>query len=341
MKTLIRVAWVGTALAILPAAGQAADLVAASNGGLWEQVTRECFVKPFEKRTGKTVAIVLGTPAQWTNQIVANPQDPPIDVIISSVDGVLETMRRGIADPMTPAEVPALNDMDPRQVKLGSGYGAVMAFSSLGLTYNKETVKKPPQSWKEFVDRTIAGDWKAAIPSTRQGSTPSAVLWMLASVYGGGVDNIDPGFDAIKRMKDSGNLRVWNDMNEFLSLMKTGEIDIGMYWEGRTWAFHDAGNPEIMFIRPKPGVVVNSAIIQKVKNGKPIAWDFINEVLSPEGQSCFSEKMQYGVANKKAVVSAQVADRLTKPDEITWPPYAEIAPKVRGWVERWNKEVDR
>lgn len=341
MNRLILAAGFGVALATLPATAQAADLVAGSNGGIWEQATRECFVKPFEQRTGKTVAIVLGTPAQWTNQIVANPQSPPIDVILSSVDGVIETIRRGIVDPMTPAQVPALNDMDPRQVKLGSGYGAVMAFSSLGIAYNKDVVKNPPQNWKEFVDRTIAGEWKAAIPSTRQGSTPSAVIWMLANLYGGGVDNIDPGFDAIKRMKASGNMRIWNDMNEFLSLMKTGEIDIGMYWEGRTWAFHDDGNPEVLFIRPKPGVVVNSAVIQKVKNGKELAWEFINEVLSPAGQSCFSEKMQYGVANTKAVIPAHTAERLTKPEEIIWPPYAEISPKVREWVERWNKEIDR
>lgn len=341
MSRMLVAAGLCGALAALPAAARAADIVAASNGGIWEQATRTCFVKPFEARTGKTVGIVLGTPAQWTNQILANPQSPPVDVIVSSVDNVIENVRRGIIDPMTPAQVPALNDMDPRQAALGGGYGVTMAYSSLGIAYNKDSVKKPPQSWTEFVDRTVAGEWKAAIPSMRQSSTPSAVVWMLANAYGGGVDNIEPGFAAIKRMKESGNLRIWNDMNEFLSLIKTGEIDIGMYWEGRTWAFHDDGNPEILFTRPKPGVVANNAILQKVKNGKPLAWDFINEVVSPEAQSCFSQMMNYGVANLKAVVPARIVARLTKPEEIAWPPYRDIAPKVRDWVERWNKEIDR
>ncbi len=341
MSKMMRLARFSVLFSILPGLACAADIVAATNGGIWEKATRECFVAPFQAKTGKTVELVLGTPAQWTNQIVANPASPPIDVIISSVDGVVDTVKRGIVDPMTPVQVPALADMDPRQVALGGGYGAVMAYSSLGLAYNKDAVKKPPATWKEFVDRTIAGDWKAAIPSMRQGSTPSAVLWMFANLYGGGVDDIAKGFDIIKKMKDSGNLRVWNDMNEFLSLIKTGEIDIGMYWEGRTWSFHDEGNPEILFIRPKPGVVVNNAIIQKVKNGKPLAWDYINIVLSPEGQSCFSEKIQYGVANQKAKINPTIAERIAKVDEIIWPPYAEISGKVREWVERWNKEIDR
>lgn len=320
---------------------QAQNLVVTSNGGVWETATRKCFVKPYEDKTGKSVSVILGTPAQWTNQIIANPASPPIDVIISSVDGVLETMRRGIVDPMPFEKVPAQADMDPRHVALGSGHGAVMAFSSLGIAYNASVVKKPPASWKEFVDRTIAGEWKVAIPGMRQGSTPSAVLWMFANAFGGGVDNIEPGFDAIKRMKASGNLRIWNDMNEFLTLIKTGEIDLGMYWEGRTWSFHDTGNPEIQFIRPAPGVVVNNAIIQKVKNGKDLAWDFINIVLSPEGQLCFSSAIQYGTANKKVELQGELSKRLAKVDEIVWPPYDAITPHVRTWVERWNKEIDR
>lgn len=330
----------GVALLAFAGVAHAQDLVVTSNGGIWETATRECFAKPFEEKTGKTVSVVLGTPAQFQNQILADPQNPPVDVIISSVDGVLETIRRGIVDPMTVEQVPSLADQDPRHVELGAGHGAVMAFSSLGIAYNAETVENPPATWEEFVDRTVAGDWLVAIPGMRQGSTPSAVLWMLANVYGGGVDNIEPGFDAIKRMKDSGNLRIWNDMNEFLSLIKTGEIDIGMYWEGRTWSFHDEGNPEVMFMRPAPGVVVNNAIIQKVKNGDESAWDYINIVLSTEGQSCFSTAIQYGSANLTAKIDGELAERIAKVEEIVWPPYEDIAPHVREWVERWNIEVD-
>jgi putative spermidine/putrescine transport system substrate-binding protein len=329
------------ALAAFSNTADARDLVVASNGGIWEAATRKCFVEPYEKKTGKTAAVVLGTPAQWSNQITANPADPQIDVVLNSVDEVPETIKRGIVEPVTVDKVPAIADMDPKTASLASGYGAVMTYSALGIAYNSETVEKPPTSWKEFVDGTIRGDWQVAIPGMRQGATSSAVLWMLANVYGGGVDNIEPGFDAIKLMKESGNLRIWNDMNEFLSLIKTGEIDIGMYWEGRTWAFHDAGNPEIMFVRPAPGVVVNNAIIQKVKNSLDEGWDYLNIVLSKEGQECWVSQMQYGSANLKTTVPENLSSRIAKSEEIIVPPYAEIGKHNREWVERWNMEIDR
>ena len=330
-----------TALLTLTTSVSARDLVVASNGGIWEAATRKCFVEPYEKKTGKKANVILGTPAQWANQILANPTDPQIDVVINSVDEVANTIHRGMVEPFTAEKVPSLADYDPKTANLGAGYGAVMTYSSLGIAFNKDVVKNPPATWKDFVDGTIRGDWQVAIPGMRQGATSSAVLWMLANVYGGGVDNIAPGFDAIKRMKDSGNLRIWNDMNEFLSLIKTGEIELGMYWEGRTWAFHDADNQEVIFTRPAPGVVVNNAIIQKVKNGLDEAWDYINIVLSKEGQECFIGLMQYGSANTKAVLPQKLVGRVATSKEIIVPPYAEIAKLNRQWVERWNMEIDR
>jgi len=274
-------------LAAAPTLAHAADVVVASLGGIWETATRECFVAPYEKQTGKKALVVLGTSAQWVNQVAANPSKPPIDLILVAPDMVIE------------------------------------------------------KALDEFWTRTEKGEWEAAIQGMKQGSTPSTVLWALAKNYGGGADNIDPAFDAIKRMRAGGHMRVWNDMNEFLNLIKTGEIDIGMYWEGRTWAFHDDGNPEIGFIKPKPGVAIHSTLVQKPKNSNEEAWNFLNVMLSEPAMSCFGNRMQYGVGNAKAVYSPAVADRITKLDEILWPPYDKIAPNVRAWVERWNKEVER
>jgi len=328
-------------LAAAPTLAHAADVVVASLGGIWETATRECFVAPYEKQTGKKALVVLGTSAQWVNQVAANPSKPPIDLILVAPDMVIENVKRGLVDPFTVDKLPVLKDMDPQMLAIGQGHGVVVGFSSMGLAYNKKTVKNPPKTWDEFVTRTEKGEWEAAIQGMKQGSTPSTVLWALAKNYGGGADNIDPAFDAIKRMRAGGHMRVWNDMNEFLNLIKTGEIDIGMYWEGRTWAFHDDGNPEIGFIKPKPGVAIHSTLVQKPKNSNEEAWNFLNVMLSEPAMSCFGNRMQYGVGNAKAVYSPAVADRITKLDEILWPPYDKIAPNVRAWVERWNKEVER
>ncbi|GAA5234992.1 extracellular solute-binding protein [Verticiella sediminum] len=337
----VRLAGVSLGLTLIgcPLWAHAADVVVASNGGLWEVATRECFVAPYEKQTGKRARVVLGSSPQWVNQVAANPNRPPIDLIIVPPDMVIDNIKRGLVEPFTPDKLPVLEEMDPRMLEIGRGHAAVVGYSSMGLAYNTETVKNPPKTWEEFVARTQNGEWNAAIQGMKEASTPSTVLWMFAHVFGGGADNIDPAFQAIERMNAKGHMRVWNDMNEFLNLLKLGEIDIGMYWEGRTWAFHDDGNPEIAFIKPEPGVAIHSSLVQKVKNGNPDAWDFLNVMLSAEAMSCFGNRMQYGVGNGKAVYKPDVIDRVTKPDEILWPPYEEIAVNVRDWVEQWNREV--
>lgn len=336
------VAGVSVALGATAAAAAAADVVLTSHGGVWEKATQECFVKPYEAKTGKTVQVLLGTPAQWTNQIMANPQKPPIDLLLASPDAVIDNIRRGIVNPLDPVKVPAMKEMNPQLKEIERGYAAVIGFSSMGIAYNAKSVKNPPKTWAEFVDRTAKGEWNAAIPSMRQASTPSVVLWMLAHTFGGGAGNIDPGFTVIEKMSKGGHLRIWNDMNEFLTLLKMQEVDIGMYWEGRLWAFHDEGNPEIMFIKPQPAVPIHTTLVQSVKNGNEAAWEFLNDyMLSAKAQSCFGNMVQYGVGNANAVYRPEISGRITKMNEIITPPYDEIAPHVRAWVERWNKEIDR
>ncbi|HVX74879.1 MAG TPA: extracellular solute-binding protein [Bradyrhizobium sp.] len=332
---------VALALSEMSGTAAAADVVLTSNGGVWEKATQECFVKPYEAKTGKKAQVVLGTPAQWVNQITANPQHPPIDLLLASPDEVIENIKRGIVNPLDPERVPAMKEMKPELKAIERGYAAVIGFSSMGIAYNTKSVKNPPKTWAEFVERTEKGEWNAAIPGMRQASTPSVVLWMLAQTFGGSVDNVEPAFDAIAKMRKGGHLRVWNDMNEFLTLLKLQEIDIGMYWEGRTWAFHDEGNPEIAFIKPGPAVPIHTTLVQSVKNGNEAAWEFLNDyMLSPEAQSCFGNMVQYGVGNANATYRPEIAGRITKMSEIITPPYEEIAPHVRAWVERWNKEVD-
>lgn len=328
-------------LGFQPNASRAADLVVTAYGGLWERAFRQCYVASFERMTGKTVEVVLGSPIQWTNQILASPNRPPIDVIINGIDQALDAGRRNVVERYDPARLPNLAQIDARFADAGQGFGSILNYGAMGLAYNSRTVPNPPRSWQDFVERTVRGDYRAAIPGGSYAATPNTLIWMLAHVYGGSVDNVDVAFQQIRRMRQSGNLVFWNDVNEFLDLIRSGEVDIGMYWDGRTWAFHDEGNPDIRYLNPSPGAVVSPVIIQKVRNGSPLAWDFINHALSAEPQQCWANQLQYGVSNSNVRYAPNVAPRITRLEEILWPPYGSIAQHVSAWVERWNRELAR
>lgn len=213
---IFRLVGAAIALSLSGAAAKAADLVATAYGGIWEKAFRECYVAEFEKKTGKKVEVVLGTPTQWANQIAASPGKPPIDVIVNTVDGAFDAVKRGIVDKFDAAKLPHLAEIDPKFVEIGKGYGAIVNYGGMGIAYNTKTVKNPPANWKDFVEGVKKGEWKAAIPHISYVSTHLTTLWMLNNVYGGTVDNIQPGIDAIKAMKASGNLIFWKDPNEFL-----------------------------------------------------------------------------------------------------------------------------
>lgn len=319
----------------------AADLAVGAFGGVWEQSLRKCAIEPFQKATGKTVEVVLGAPVQWMNQIAASPEDPPLDVIFMPSDNAFDVIDRGLAEKFTPEKVPNMANLESYFAEIGDGYGVVHNYGAMGIIYNKETVNEPPATWEEFVNGTIEGKWYASIPSINYVGSLSMNVWHFANLYGGGVDNIEPGLAKVKEMQEGGTLDFWSDPNQVLNGLKSGEIDIAMYWDGRAWSFIDDGNDEFGYINPKPGSVAAMTWIQKVAKSDDLAWDFINSTLSAEVQGCFGSAIRYGVGNAKAKFDPAVQDEITKFDELVFPPFREITEVSSQWIEKWNKEIGR
>jgi len=337
--------WIlGGAAALLLAGGaaRAADLVVGAFGGVWETSLRKCIIAPFEKQTGKTVDVVLGAPIQWLNQVAASPAKPPIDVIYNATETSYDAADRGLIDKFTTANVPNIAEEKPEFASVTGGFGAVHNYGAMGIIYNSKTVSDPPKTWKDFVEGTIAGKWKATMPSVTYPSGGLTIsVWLFAKTFGGSVDDIEPGLAQIKRMRDSGNLSFWSDPNTVLNGLKSGDLDLALYWDGRAYSFIDDGNADFKYYSPDPGVVVAMTWIQKVKNGSPLGYQFANVALSKEAQSCFGSAIRYGIANKDAVIDPKVADEITPTSRLIFPPYKRIGELQGAWIEQWNKEIGR
>lgn len=325
-----------------PLGAQAADLTVGAFGGIWEQSLRKCAIDPFEKATGKKVDVVLGAPVQWLNQIAASPAKPPLDVIFNTTETSIDAIQRGLVDKFTPEKVPNMNELEPKFRDIGGGYGTVHNYGSMGLVYNKTVVKDPPKSWKEFYDGVLAGKWKASMPNINYPSGGFTVsVWQVAETYGGNVDNVQPGFDMLKKLVASGNMTFWSDPNQVLNALNSGDVDIAEYWDGRAWAFIDDGHKDFVFSIPQPGAVVAMTWIQKIKNSSDLSWAFINSTLSAEVQSCFGSAIRYGVANSKAKFDPAVAHEITPFAGLIFPPFNDIPSRQTKWIEEWNKQVGR
>ena len=177
-----------------PPVARAADLVVGAFGGIWEQSLRRCMVDPWSKATGKTVDVVLGTPTQWLNQIAASKGKPPLDVIYMPSESAYDAIGRGLVDRFSAETVPNAQSVAAQFIKLGDGYGVPHNYGGMGIMYNAKTVPNPPKTWKEFVEGTIAGKWKASMPTISYPSAGFTVsVWWFAKQFGGGTDNIEPG----------------------------------------------------------------------------------------------------------------------------------------------------
>ncbi|WP_216851172.1 extracellular solute-binding protein [Acidisphaera sp. L21] len=323
-------------------AAAAADLTVGAFGGVWEQSLRKCVIAPFEKQTGKTVDVVLGSPTQWLNQIAASPAKPPLDIIYNPTETAYEAIDRGLIEKFDKATVPNAFNIEPQFAAMGGGFGVVHNYGAMGIIYNTSTVKDPPKDWKAFVEGTIAGKWKATMPSINYPSGGLTVsIWSFARLYGGSVDDIKPGLDIVKKMQASGNLSFWTDPNSVLNGLKGGDIDMAMYWDGRAYSFIDDGNSEFKYYSPDPGVIVAMTWIQKVKNSSPLGLEFANVALSPSVQSCFGSAIRYGIANKDAKFDPKIAHEITPSDILIIPPYQQIAKLQGAWIEAWNKQIGR
>jgi putative spermidine/putrescine transport system substrate-binding protein len=306
-------------------------------GGVWEKAIRDCFVAPFEAKTGATATVSLGGPAQWLAQVEANPETPPLDVLIMTPDLAVIAAEGDLMDDFTVDKLPNLANIPQEFTDACLGKGTYFDYGVGGITYNKQTDAEPPKSFAAFVDRVSAGEFVASVPSISYGVTPVFFIWAMNHALGGTVDNVDPFFAAMAKMKP--NLVFWAGPNDFFNHLASGEADLGIYFDGRTWNHVDEGVDWIDFINPEEGGAMTAVAIQKPKHASDLAWDYLNEVLAAENQAKFAEILNYGVTNTKVQYSEKLASRVTPLSKANLPPYAEIARVRNAWVDRWNREI--
>jgi putative spermidine/putrescine transport system substrate-binding protein len=336
-KVLGGLGTLGASALVAPGFAQSpSEIVVTSYGGVFETALRDTFIADFTKKTGVQAKVQLGGPSQWVGQVEANQASPPIHVIIGNTDIIIDAGERGLLEKPDASKVPNMKDVPQSFVDLCGGWGVAFDYGTVGLAYHRGRIKNPPRSLAEFVDRTAKGEWTASMPSISFSQITFYTIWNLADALGGGLTNIDPAIDAAKRMQK--HTVFWSSITDFLNHLQSGEADIGVYTDGRTWAHYDTGATWIDFINPTEGGVMTPIGVCKPKNAPQVAWKYIDSMLAPEPQAVFAELVNYGVTNSKVKYSDKVKGRIT-PFEKTRLVPLDMAKYVPGWIERWNKEI--
>jgi putative spermidine/putrescine transport system substrate-binding protein len=318
----------------------AEELVVGSFGGSFADNVKACHVAAFEKATGATVSLKLGNSSQFAAAIRATGGKPDMDVVFIDNSLAAQTHGEKLDETIDRTRLTHAADVIPTAWGKDDSYVVAMV-SATALVYNPKLVKAPPTSWLDLFDP--AYDGKYAIGDI-SGTSGLQFLLALNRIKGGTLENIDPGIEAIKPLA-KGAAVLYTQADQLLALFERGEIAIAPWYPDRAGVAMDKGL-SLAVAYPKEGAVgiLPAVMIPRGTAKLDLAHKFIDQVLSAEGQGCFSERAYIGAVNTKV----RLSDKLQK-----IVPYGEtldkawfidpeiVAKNLPNWTRRWQREVAR
>ena len=337
LRSILLAAALMSALA-LPASAE--DLVVGIFGGSFVDNAKKCHAEPFQKATNATVKYVLGSSVQTAAKLRAAGGRSEFDVTYMDSQIVKQAKAEGLLQPLEPAKIAHWNDLYDVSKDPGNQWVSLM-FAGTTIAYNTKLVKTPPTSWSDLWKPEYKG--KLAIPDI-SGTSGQQFLIAAARLHGGSLDNIGPGFDAIKTLKPSVQM-MYTQPDQLIPLFERGDIAVAVWYTDRTGAAASKGVP-VAAAYPKEGAIgiVPTVSIPKGSQKKDLAQQYISVLLSPEGQLCYAQAQFAGPTNKKVKLPADLAKLLPYGDNVErmyFPDTDVVARKLPEWAERWGREIAR
>jgi putative spermidine/putrescine transport system substrate-binding protein len=337
LRTISLICLVTAGLALTAAAD---ELVVATFGGTFVENSKKCHAAAFEKATGASVKYVLGSSVQTAAKLRAAGARAELDVAYMDSQIVKQMKAEGLLQALEPAKIEHWGDLyDASRDK--DGYWVSLMFAGTIITYNTNLVKTPPASWADLWKPEWKG--KLAIPDI-SGTSGQQFLMAAARLNGGSIENIDPGFEAIKKLKPNVQM-MYTQPDQIIPLFERGDIALAVWYTDRTGAAAAKGVP-VAAAYPKEGAIgiVPTVAVPKASQKRELAQKYIAVLLSPEGQLCFAQTQFAGPTNKKVQLPADLAKLVPFGDLVQrmyFPDTDFVARKFPEWSERWGREIAR
>jgi putative spermidine/putrescine transport system substrate-binding protein len=260
------------------------------------QTIQSNVVEPFMKKTGAKVAVTEGVTSLSMAKMRAEKANPSISVYLIDDFGVAPAGREGLLEPLDLSRIPNAVNVDPKFFIEGKGIGLFTGINSI--VYNTDLIKSPPTSWKVLWDPKYAK--KIAIPPASHGSSFRLAV-MAAMLNGGDQYNMDPAWEALKRLK--ANVAYMETNTGILAeLLRNGEIAMAFRLPYYFKEYIEKGYPIGVAVDLQEGIFASIACVSLAKkhpDKAELAYAFINECLSPEAQEGMAKALWFGSTNRK------------------------------------------
>lgn len=157
-------------------------------------------------------------------------------------------------------------------------------YGTMSIITNTKLVKKAPTSFQDIVD----GDYVVAVGDVAKSSQSQAAVLSAAMAFGGGEDNLQPGYDFYKKLGEQGRL----DKGDLtLARLEKGEIAVAILWDFNSLGYREQitkNNSDMSFevhIPKDASISSGYATIINAYAKNPYAAALAREyILSDEGQ---------------------------------------------------------
>lgn len=328
-----------TAIAAVAPAAQANEIVVGAFGGSFAKAMSECHAAAFTAATSAEVVTQEGNSSQFAAMVRATGGKSDFDVVYIdnsfstqlAAEGLLEKLDRSRLT-RTPELVEGAFGADDHFVQYQWGATA--------LAYNPDAFPTPPTSWQEVFNPAHAG--KIALPDIA-GTAGVHFLIAAARLHGGDIDNLDPGYSAIKAITPN-VAAYYSQADQIISMFERGEVVLAPWYPDRAAAAADAGiNVKVVY--PTEGAIgiKVTLVIPKGAAQPELAYQFIDTVLSAEAQKCFAEKMYAGPVNATVTLEGKAAEAVPPAvfSTLYFPDPEVVAANVADWREKWQREITR
>ncbi|TIR35144.1 MAG: ABC transporter substrate-binding protein [Mesorhizobium sp.] len=306
-------------------------------GGSDGLAIQKYIVDPLMKATGAKVVVEEGVTSASIAKIVAQKNDPQIDVALLDDVGVFSLNRQGLLDKIDFSKVPNAADVHPDFV-LDGAFGVGFWTYITTILHNKKAAA--PASWEDLWSPDYQG--KVLVPSIND--TQALLLTVMAArLGGGGLDNLAPAWPKLEALKPQVFSFIENralDAQALQAGQAIAAVDIPSYF--KPYMVNSAEIGATTSLKEGYFAITGAAVIVKGSKGnRDLAHAFINQALSPDAQAGFATDIWYGPTNKKTVVSESAApyvvhtpEQLAKAIQV---PRLELVNKRPEIVENWNR----
>jgi putative spermidine/putrescine transport system substrate-binding protein len=273
-------------------------------GGFEGQFVQKYILDPFQQDTGAKVVVETGWTSASVAKLRAQKSDPKLDIVMFDDIGVITAGREDLLENLDLNASPSVKDVAPEFIMEGRGVGFFVYVNSIA--YSTRAFSSPPDSWGVIWDPKYKG--KVILPSIDSTSIYK-VLIAAALLNGGSQRNLEPGFEAMKRLKPN-----IHSLSKNLALiaesLRSGDADLTSWQTSVMKEYISMGYPIGVTLDLKEGIFGTPGCISIVKGHKAdraMLNELVNYALDPRVQEQLAAEYWVSPTNQKVAVPEKVA----------------------------------